>query len=194
MSAQRYKRYKCQLYATKGEHVAGCVAVPRSTPGRRAASAVRLPSRKRPPRNNLIGSSCRRRRRANSVVPFAVEVVRLEIHERELLVRDSAALRVDPIIDSATDSEAGLRRRGGDQAHDDLMGDERLATPVLGDEREQEVLDLVPLARPRGQLILLTGKVNPIISRRSLSTYHRHRAAPRQGTRWWELGRLTAPA
>ncbi len=32
------------------------------------------------------------------------------------------------------------------------MGDERLATPVLGDEREQAVLDLVPLAGPRRQM------------------------------------------
>jgi hypothetical protein len=32
------------------------------------------------------------------------------------------------------------------------MGNERLAAPVLGDEREKAVLDLVPLARPRREM------------------------------------------
>ena len=34
----------------------------------------------------------------------------------------------------------------GDQLDDDLMADQRLAAPVLGDEGEQAVLDAVPFA------------------------------------------------
>jgi hypothetical protein len=35
---------------------------------------------------------------------------------------------------------------GGDQTNDGLRADERLAAPVLGDERKETVLDAIPLA------------------------------------------------
>ena len=41
----------------------------------------------------------------------------------------------------------GSRRGVGDQADDRLHAEQRAASPVLGDEREDPVLDLVPLAR-----------------------------------------------
>jgi len=47
--------------------------------------------------------------------------------------------------------EAGLGGGCGDQLDDHLITDERLAAPVAGDEREQAMLDLVPLARARQQ-------------------------------------------
>ena len=47
---------------------------------------------------------------------------------------------------SAAHREAGVGRGGGDQLDDDLVADQRLAAPVLGDEGEQAVLDLVPFA------------------------------------------------
>src|SRR5580692_11013973 len=62
------------------------------------------------------------RRRVDGVVPLAVEGVRLEVHECEFLVRDSAALRIGALIESAAHGEALLGRCGGDQVHDDLMG------------------------------------------------------------------------
>jgi hypothetical protein len=43
-------------------------------------------------------------------------------------------------------AKTGLRRRCGDQLDDDLMADERFSAPVFGDEREQTMLGLVPLA------------------------------------------------
>ena len=49
-------------------------------------------------------------------------------------------------VDAAGDGEAGFGRGGGDQLDDDLMADQRLAAPVLGDEGEQAVLDAVPFA------------------------------------------------
>ena len=72
--------------------------------------------------------------RVDGVVPLTVEIGGLKVHERELLVRYPSPLGVDAIIDPASHREPGRRRRGGDQIHDDLVGDERLAAPVLGDE------------------------------------------------------------
>lgn len=85
----------------------------------------------------------------DGVVPLTVEGVRLKVHECELLVRDTAALGIDTLIDSALDQETGFGSRGADQVHDDLMGEKRLAAPVERDEREQSMLDLVPLAGTR---------------------------------------------
>jgi hypothetical protein len=45
-----------------------------------------------------------------------------------------------------------MRRRGADQLRDGLMADERFAAPVLGDKREQAMLDLVPFAGAGGQV------------------------------------------
>jgi hypothetical protein len=50
------------------------------------------------------------------------------------------------LIEFATNLQTCRRRRRGDQLDDDLMADERLAAPVSGNEREEAMLDLVPLA------------------------------------------------
>jgi hypothetical protein len=63
-------------------------------------------------------------------------------------VGDGPPGRVVVLIEPAPDLEAGLRGRCGDELDDDLVADERLASPVLADRAEQPVLDLVPLARP----------------------------------------------
>ena len=73
-------------------------------------------------KNKSIDWSCRRRR-VNGVVPLAVEGVGLEVHASELLVRDAAALRVVAGVEAAAHGEAGLRRRRGNEVHDDLVGD-----------------------------------------------------------------------
>src|SRR3954453_6792763 len=54
------------------------------------------------------------------------------------------------MVQPTLDGEPGLRGRAGDQMDDDLMCQQRLAAPVLGDEGEEPVLDAVPLcALPR---------------------------------------------
>src|SRR5690606_21436337 len=106
---------------------------------------------KGPPRNKQIGSSFGNRR-VYGVVPFAVKGVGLEVDQCEFLVGDSTTARVDALIEATSHREARLGGRGRDQADDNLMGDERLAAPVLGDEGEQAVLDLVPFARSWGQV------------------------------------------
>jgi hypothetical protein len=88
----------------------------------------------------------------NGVVPLAVKRVGLEVDLSDLLVGDAAPLGVATVVDLASHAQTGLRRGRRDEAHDDLMGDQRLASPVLRDEREEAVLDLVPLARTRRQV------------------------------------------
>ena len=60
--------------------------------------------------------------------------------------------RIGVAIEFGADLEAGMRRRRADQLHDGLMADERFAAPVLGDECEQAMLDLVPFAGAGGQV------------------------------------------
>jgi len=53
---------------------------------------------------------------------------------------------VDVGVDFALHRESCLCGGCGDQVDDDLMTDQRLAAPVLTDEREEAVFDLVPFA------------------------------------------------
>jgi hypothetical protein len=71
---------------------------------------------------------------ADRIIPFAVEVMPDDVDGCEFVVGDLNASGVHRGIESAADFEAGLRRRRSDQLDDHLMTDERLATPVAGDE------------------------------------------------------------
>src|SRR5680860_1747893 len=51
-------------------------------------------------------------------------------------------------VQDAMHAESGAGGCGADQVDDDLMGDQRSATPVHGDLGEEPVLDLVPFAGP----------------------------------------------
>ena len=70
-------------------------------------------------------------------IPFDTEV-------SDLLVRDLDAQRIEIRIDLRTHLQARLGGGSRDEIDDDLMADQRLASPVLTDEREQPVFDLVP--------------------------------------------------
>jgi hypothetical protein len=83
---------------------------------------------------------------ANSIVPLAVEVVAGEVQVTHFCVGHLDAGGIGVLIEFATNLQTCLRRRRGDQLDDDLMADERLAAPVSGNEREEAMLDLVPLA------------------------------------------------
>jgi hypothetical protein len=67
---------------------------------------------------------------------------------RELFIGDLRALGVALPVDLATNPKPGLRPRRGDRVDDDRKTRKRSASPVLADEREEPVLDLVPLAGP----------------------------------------------
>src|SRR6202167_5132706 len=83
---------------------------------------------------------------ANSIVPLALEVVTGEVEVAHFCIGHLDAGGIGVLIEFATNLQTCLRRRRGDQLDDDLMADERLAAPVSGNEREEAMLDLVPLA------------------------------------------------
>ena len=82
----------------------------------------------------------------DGIVPLAMKFVRRDIDHRHLGVGYLDAGRVEIRIDAAFHIETGARGRAGDQLHDGLITDQRLAPPVPRDEREQPVFDLVPFA------------------------------------------------
>ena len=88
--------------------------------------------------------------RRYGVVPLAKEIIAAQVDRLHLLMGHRDALRVAIGVNLAADLEAGFGCRGTDELNNDLMADQRFAAPVLGDEGEQSVLDLVPLcALPR---------------------------------------------
>src|SRR5207302_10629635 len=60
---------------------------------------------------------------------------------------------IEVVVDLAADGEACLCGGCGNQIDDDAIADERLGAPVLTDEGEQAVLNLVPLAGARRQVV-----------------------------------------
>ncbi len=69
------------------------------------------------------------------------------------VVGDRDAAWIGGGIEFASDGQAGLGGGRGDQLDDGLVADERLGTPVLADEGEEAVLDFVPLAGARRQMV-----------------------------------------
>jgi Endosomal/lysosomal potassium channel TMEM175 len=86
------------------------------------------------------------------VVPIAMEGISLEPQLRHLLIGNLDPCRIGIGIELAFHGETGLRRGGSDQINDDLVTDQRRAPPVLADEREQAVFDLIPLAGARRKM------------------------------------------
>jgi hypothetical protein len=81
-----------------------------------------------------------------------VELVQEEIDRGEFTVRYFDAGRISISVDFGMHFEAGFGDGGGNEADHDLHRDERFAPPVLADEAEQPMLDLVPLAGSWGQM------------------------------------------
>jgi YD repeat-containing protein len=87
-----------------------------------------------------------------AIVPVAVKDISPEAEFRHLFVGDLDTRWVGVWIEATFYSQTGLGGCGGDEVDDDLMADQRLAPPVLTDEREQPVFDLVPLAGARRKM------------------------------------------
>ena len=81
----------------------------------------------------------------DDVVPLGMKLVRVDIDRVELGVSDPDLVRVGALVQPGIDLKPGAGRGGSDEVDDRLQRDERLAPPVHRDEREQPVLDLVPL-------------------------------------------------
>src|ERR1035437_2358188 len=89
------------------------------------------------------------RRGVNGVIPFAMELVLLQVHPPNFLIRHLPAGRVFPAIQTTSHLEPFGSRRARNQIHDRLIISKRLAAPIRGDEREQSVFHLVPFAGAR---------------------------------------------
>jgi hypothetical protein len=95
-----------------------------------------------------------------------VELVSVEVDRPELPVDHLDPFGVCAWIEPGVDLRAGAGRCASDQADDDLMAEQRLATPVLADEGEEVVLDPVPLAGPGREVSdvdLKTGLVSELL-------------------------------
>ena len=82
----------------------------------------------------------------DGVVPVALEGMALNVEGSHFGIRDLNSFRVEALVDVAGDGEAGIGGSGADQLDNDLVADQWLATPVLGDVGKEAVLDAVPLA------------------------------------------------
>src|SRR5205814_4642120 len=80
------------------------------------------------------------------VIPVAVKGVRLDPQTREFGVGDLDLGFIALPVDGGADDQAGACRGAGDETHDRLMAHQGPAAPVVRDETEQPMLDLVPLA------------------------------------------------
>ena len=75
-----------------------------------------------------------------------MECVRRDIDCGHLGVGNLDSSRVKIGVDGAFHLEAVACWRAGDELHDGPIADQRLTAPVLRDEREQPVFDLVPFS------------------------------------------------
>jgi hypothetical protein len=76
-----------------------------------------------------------------------MKLVSSEMEFGHLLVGHLQPRRILVGVELAFHRQAGGGGSGCNKVDDDFMTDERLASPVLADEREQPMFDLVPLAR-----------------------------------------------
>src|SRR5882757_4147362 len=81
-----------------------------------------------------------------------MELFSAKLEFSHLQVGNLEALLVEIRVDLAFHGEAGRRCSCGDEVDDDLVADEWLTAPVLADEREQTVLDLVPFTGARREV------------------------------------------
>src|ERR1700752_584820 len=82
----------------------------------------------------------------DGVVPLAVELGALDVDGGHLGIRYDNAAGILAGVELAAHGEAGFGGGGRDQLDDDAISDEWFGAPVLADEGEEAVLDLVPLA------------------------------------------------
>jgi len=81
-----------------------------------------------------------------------MEFMRFEIDRCHVLVGHLDPRRIGVWIKGTFDVQACTGCCAADELDDGLVADQGLASPVLRDEREQAVLDFVPLAGSRRQM------------------------------------------
>ena len=76
----------------------------------------------------------------------------LDVEILDFLFRDFDTLSVSSFVHPSFDSQPCFCLRRCDEIYDDLVRQQRLATPIHADKREQAMLDLVPLAGSRWEV------------------------------------------
>ena len=89
-----------------------------------------------------------------------MERVAGEIDGVELRIRDFDAFGILLFVQFGADFEAGTGGGRGDQLDDGAIAAQRPAPPVDGNEREQTMLDLVPLAGAGRQMKTVIGSLS----------------------------------
>src|SRR5512132_3198851 len=90
--------------------------------------------------------------RQQRVVPVTVERRSFDPQGRHLGLTDFDPSGILASVQCSLDTQSLSRRGGANETDDDLPALQRLPTPVGSDVAEHPVLDLVPLARTRGQV------------------------------------------
>src|SRR6266436_961267 len=91
-----------------------------------------------------------------------MKVIGDAVNGGEGCIGDGDALGIVAVIEAAANGEAAIGSGRTDQLENDLMADERGCPPVLGDEREEAMLDLVHFEVPGGRWRMT--RVRPISS------------------------------
>src|SRR5260370_13618904 len=120
-------------------------AAPTMSSSRKSAASPRRSSNSElRVRSGTIATNCDVR--LDGVVPVAMEVVAMDVEGTHLGVGALNAGRIGVVMDLAPDLQSSVGCRCSDQLNDGLVADQRAAAPVLCDEREEPMLDLVPFA------------------------------------------------
>src|SRR5678816_1091900 len=88
--------------------------------------------------------------------------MRVKVDRRELLRWDLLADGVPPLVEASANNEPTAIRRVRDQVDDGFVRPQRPTAPVDRDEREQPVLDLVPLARAGREMADVNHEPEPV--------------------------------
>ena len=84
--------------------------------------------------------------RQKRIVPVTMERLGAKRERVHSMPADLDAGGIGSGVQTRAHPKARGGRRRGNELHDDFVGDEGLAPPVLADEREEAVFDLVPFA------------------------------------------------
>ncbi len=101
----------------------------------------------------------------------------MDVEGVHLGVGDFEAGRIGLGVDLAADLQASVGCGGGDQLDNGLVADERPSAPVLGDEREEAMLDLVPFAGAGGRWQTVMGMASSSAKACS-SRFHKRTRTP----------------
>src|SRR5258707_3597537 len=90
--------------------------------------------------------------RSDDVVPVPMDAVALQVDSLHLIVGDSPACGISSAVQTTDDLKALRGRRPSNQVDDCFVVAQRLTSPIRGYEREESMLDLVPLAGARREM------------------------------------------